>query len=79
MSTASNRDQFLKQLEAISDGIKQNLSRIDKKKIEKKAFLDNLNDTFTDLIVKKRVYYKTLKDFQEECKKNELLLAKIQS
>jgi hypothetical protein len=78
MSTQSNREQFVKQLETILDGIKQNLAKIEHKKIEKKSNCDHLNDTYNDLIEKKRVYYKTLKDFQEECKKNELLLSKVQ-
>lgn len=69
------------------------------KKTDEKAKRDALNDKLIDLMEKKRVYYKTLKDFQEvlillifiksnknilqmkiikECKKNGLLLAKVQ-
>lgn len=76
MSTPGNREQFVKQLETIVDGIKVNLSKVDKKKNELKLHCDDLNDQYNGLIEKKRLYYKTLKDFQEECKRNEMLLAR---
>ena len=65
MSTQSNRDQFVKQLESIVEGIKSNLSKVEAKKLEEKAKCNQLKDKYVDLIDKKRLYYKTLKDFQE--------------
>ena len=59
------RDQFVKQLEVIVEGIKGSLSKISNKKTNLKLRSDELNDQFNQLIEKKRVYYKTLKDFQE--------------
>jgi hypothetical protein len=65
MATQSNREQFVKQLEFILDGIKINLNKVDSKKSEEKSNLDVLNDKYSGLIDKRRLYYKTLKDFQE--------------
>lgn len=65
MSTQSNRDQFIKQLEKIQEGIRVNLGKLESKRAEEKSRLDTLNDTYASLIEKKRLYYKTLKDFQE--------------
>ncbi|KAI8515926.1 Coiled-coil domain-containing protein 93 [Branchiostoma belcheri] len=79
MSSAANKEQFLKQLEQIVDGIKQNKNKVEKKKQEEKMRRDQLNDTFLDLVDKQRVYFKTVKDFQEECRKNEILLAKLKA
>jgi len=65
MSTQSNREQFVKQLETIVDGIKNNLAKVEIKKAEEKTTCDQLKDKYIDLVEKKRIYYKTLKDFQE--------------
>ena len=65
MATQSNREQFVKQLEFILDGIKVNLNKVDSKKGEEKSNLDSLNDKYASLIEERRLYYKTLKDFQE--------------
>ena len=74
MSTVSIKEQFVKQLELILDGIKQNLSKIENKKTDVKSQCDKLNDKYIGLIEKKRIYYKTLRDFQEVNYINKLLL-----
>ncbi|RMZ98891.1 coiled-coil domain-containing 93 [Brachionus plicatilis] len=78
MSSPSNRDQFVKQLDAILEGVKNNVIKVENKKIKAKSDLDALNDQYIDLIEKKRLYFKTIKDFQEECKKNENFLSTTQ-
>ena len=65
MSTQANREQFVKQLDNILDAIRNNLSKVEAKKTEAKSNLDKLNDRYVQLNEKKRIYYKTLKDFQE--------------
>jgi flagellar motility protein MotE (MotC chaperone) len=65
MSTQANREQFVKQLDNILDAIRNNLSKVESKKVEAKSNLDKLNDRYVQLNEKKRIYYKTLKDFQE--------------
>lgn len=78
MSTQSNREQFVKQLEAIIGGIRGNLSKAENKRGGLKMRCDELNDQYNHLIEKKRSYYKAVKDFQDECKKNETLIARSQ-
>ncbi len=43
---------------------------------EKKA-LDAQSDKHIQLVERERTYYKTAKEFEDECKRNELLLAKL--
>lgn len=39
---------------------------------------DALNAKWIELNEKQRLYFKTVKEFQEECKKSEVIQAKIQ-
>ncbi|XP_064617410.1 coiled-coil domain-containing protein 93-like, partial [Liolophura sinensis] len=77
MSSAANKEQFLKQFEQIVEGVKQNRAKVEKKKQEEKMKRDGFNDQYLDLIEKQRLYFKTVKDFKEECRKNEILLSKL--
>lgn len=77
MASPSTREQFLSQFQRIVDGICQNKVRVEKKKQEEKMKRDQLSDTYLDLVEKQRLYFKTVKDFKEECRKNELLAAKV--
>ncbi|XP_077988967.1 coiled-coil domain-containing protein 93-like [Glandiceps talaboti] len=78
MSSSATKEQFLKQFEQIVEGIMANKAKVEKKKQEEKMRRDHLNDTYLDLIDKQRLYFKTVKDFKEECRKNEILLSKLQ-
>ena len=78
MASASTKEQFLKQFEQIVDGVKQNFIKLERKKQEEKMCRDRLNDEYLELIDRQRLYYKTVKDFKEECRKNEILLSKLQ-
>uniref|UniRef100_A0A8C7VIB4 Coiled-coil domain-containing protein 93 n=1 Tax=Oncorhynchus mykiss TaxID=8022 RepID=A0A8C7VIB4_ONCMY len=64
----------LRQMEQIVVGIKQSRIKMEKKKQENKMRRDQLND---ELLDKQRLYFKTVKDFKEECHKNEILLSKL--
>ncbi|XP_035211917.1 coiled-coil domain-containing protein 93-like [Stegodyphus dumicola] len=77
MSSSSSKGEFLAQLEQIVERILQNKAKIEKKKLEEKRHRDMLNDQLLDLIEKQRLYFKTVKDFKEECWKNESLVAKL--
>nr|KAG5698060.1 hypothetical protein BaRGS_016708 [Batillaria attramentaria] len=79
MSSPANKEQFLKQFEQIVEGIKQNREKVEKKRQEEKMRRDQLSDQYLDLIEKQRLYFKTVKDFKEECRKNEILLSKLRS
>jgi len=77
MASPANREVFLKQFEQMVDGVKQNKARAEKKRQEEKMKRDQLGDTHLDLVEKQRTYFKTVKDFKEECRKNEILLSKL--
>ncbi|XP_068923874.1 coiled-coil domain-containing protein 93 isoform X1 [Petaurus breviceps papuanus] len=79
MASSAARDQFLRQMEQIVDGIKQNRMKLEKKKQENKMRRDQLNDEYLELLEKQRLYFKTVKEFKEECRKNEILLSKVKS
>ncbi|KAM9365545.1 coiled-coil domain-containing protein 93 isoform 2-T2 [Pholidichthys leucotaenia] len=79
MSSSSAKEQFLKQMEQIVEGIKQSRIRMEKKKQENKMRRDQLNDEYLELLDKQRLYFKTVKDFKEECRKNEMLLSKLRA
>uniref|UniRef100_A0A670IDK1 Coiled-coil domain-containing protein 93 n=1 Tax=Podarcis muralis TaxID=64176 RepID=A0A670IDK1_PODMU len=77
MASSGARDQFLRQMEQIVEGIKQNRMKMEKKKQENKMRRDQLNDEYLELLEKQRLYFKTVKEFKEECRKNEMLLSKL--
>ncbi|XP_078084291.1 coiled-coil domain-containing protein 93 isoform X1 [Mustelus asterias] len=79
MAASTARDQFLRQMEQIVEGIKQNRMKLEKKKQENKMRRDQLNDEYLELLEKQRLYFKTVKEFKEECRKNEVLLTKMRS
>ncbi len=77
MESPSGKEQFLRQFEQIVEGVKQNRNRLEKRKQEEKMRRDQMNDEHLQLLEKQRIYFKTIRDFQEECHKNELLVAKF--
>ncbi|GIZ04140.1 coiled-coil domain-containing protein 93 [Caerostris extrusa] len=77
MSSSASKGEFLGQLEKIVERILQNKAKVEKKKLEEKRQRDMLNDQLLDLIEKQRLYFKTVKDFKEECRKNEILVSKL--
>ncbi|KAK1165803.1 coiled-coil domain-containing protein 93-like [Acipenser oxyrinchus oxyrinchus] len=79
MASSGAREQFLRQMEQIVEGIKQNRIKMEKKKQENKMRRDQLNDEYLELLEKQRLYFKTVKDFKEECRKNEMLLSKLRA
>uniref|UniRef100_A0A672MLH2 Coiled-coil domain-containing protein 93 n=1 Tax=Sinocyclocheilus grahami TaxID=75366 RepID=A0A672MLH2_SINGR len=70
---------FLRQMEQIVEGIKQSRIKMEKKRQENKMRRDQLNDEYLELLDKQRLYFKTVKDFKEECRKNEMLLSKLRA
>uniref|UniRef100_A0A7M4FSS0 Coiled-coil domain-containing protein 93 n=1 Tax=Crocodylus porosus TaxID=8502 RepID=A0A7M4FSS0_CROPO len=52
---------------------------MEKKKQENKMRRDQLNDEYLELLEKQRLYFKTVKEFKEECRKNEMLLSKLRA
>lgn len=77
MGSSHSKDQFLKQFEQIVEGTNQNKIKLEKRKQEEKMRRDQLNDTYLNLVEQQRHYFKTVKEFKEECRKNEIMLAKL--
>uniref|UniRef100_G1M1Q5 Coiled-coil domain-containing protein 93 n=1 Tax=Ailuropoda melanoleuca TaxID=9646 RepID=G1M1Q5_AILME len=79
MASPTARDQFLRQMEQIVEGIKQSRMKMEKKKQENKMRRDQLNDQYLGLLETQRLYFKTVKEFKEEGRKNEVLLSKVKA
>ncbi|XP_077584680.1 coiled-coil domain-containing protein 93 [Stigmatopora nigra] len=79
MSSSAAKEQFIRQMEQIVEGIKQSRIKMEKKKQENKMRRDQLNDKYLELLELQRLYFKTVKDFKEECRKNEMLLSKLRA
>ncbi|XP_006903269.1 PREDICTED: coiled-coil domain-containing protein 93-like [Elephantulus edwardii] len=73
MTSPASRDQFLRQMEQIVEGIKQSRMKMEKKKQENKMRRDQLNDQYLELLEKQRLYFKTVKEFKEEALRDVLL------
>ncbi|CAN7996478.1 unnamed protein product [Ixodes hexagonus] len=52
-------------------------SQVEKKRQEAKMSRDRLHDQFLELVDKQRLYFRTVKEFKEECRKNEVLVGKL--
>ncbi|XP_072253911.1 coiled-coil domain-containing protein 93 isoform X2 [Leuresthes tenuis] len=79
MSSSAAKEQFLRQMEQIVEGIKQSRIKMERKKQENKMKRDQLNDEYLELLDQQRLYFKTVKDFKEECRRNEMLLSKLRA
>ena len=77
MSSPATKTQFLQQFEQIVNGVLNNKSKVEERKSNEKKKRDELNEQYLGLVEKQRQYFKTVKEFQEECRKNEILLSKL--
>merc|ERR1719461_1966072 len=78
-SNADKRAKFVESFKAILTGI-TNLSEYHQKQLDsEKTLLDVRTDKENKLLQRQRKYYQAVKEFQDECYKNERLLALIPS
>ena len=73
---------FNRQLQAVLTIVLRRFThvlQVERKRQEEKMRRDQLNDQYLDLIEKQRLYFKTVKEFKEECRKNEILLNRLRS
>ena len=61
----NSKEEFLKQLEKIIQGVKATEDKIQKKLKQEKDKRYACNETLMELVEKQREYYKTVRDFQE--------------
>jgi hypothetical protein len=52
---------------------------LEKRRGDEKMEKDRLNGIYLELVEKQRAYYKTVRDFQEECRRNEILVSKLKA
>ena len=77
MASKSKKEEFLKQFAAIVAGIKNNKDKVDERQSREKSSRDQLSDKYLELVDKDRQYYKTVRAYETECSKNEILLGKL--
>jgi len=71
------REKFLSSLKEILDGMEKRLEQ-QKKLLEEEISKRNaLDEQYIALTEKERLYYASAKDYQEECKKTEMLEEKL--
>ncbi|KAG7204854.1 hypothetical protein KM043_005254 [Ampulex compressa] len=77
MASASGKEQFLKQFEAIVAGIKRNKAKVEKRCADEKNRRDALCRQLATLIEQLRKYVAAVRQLTIECRKNEALLAQL--
>eukprot|EP00794_Sanderia_malayensis_P016993 gene16993-18705_t len=78
-ASSSSKDQFLEQMENILKGVMRNKDNVDKKKRNEKIKRDMLNDQHLDILDQQRLYFKSIREFKEECRKSEMIQAKLEA
>ncbi|GAM22979.1 hypothetical protein SAMD00019534_061540 [Acytostelium subglobosum LB1] len=77
MSSKNNKEMFINSMDNIIDGIQSVLDKSEGKRSNEKHKYGTLSDQYMQLIEQERSYHKYTKEFQDECRKNELLQAKL--
>jgi len=77
MSSKAGKEQFLGQLQNIVKSTEQSLDKQKATLSVKAARLEDVQAAHQALVDEQRRYFKAVKDFQEECNKNELYSAKL--
>lgn len=77
MASASAKEQFLKQFEAIVTGVKRNKEKVEKRCSDEKNRRDALSRQLITLIEQQRKYVAAVRQLTIECRKNEALLAQL--
>mmetsp|Transcript_107130 Transcript_107130/g.311079 ORF Transcript_107130/g.311079 Transcript_107130/m.311079 type:complete len:231 (+) Transcript_107130:83-775(+) len=77
MQSKATKEQFLQQFESIIKGVQDSLQRQNTTLEGKAVRLESLAVNHQNLVDEQRRYFKAVKDFQEECNKNELYSQKL--
>eukprot|EP01113_Clastostelium_recurvatum_P017725 TRINITY_DN2092_c0_g1_i2.p1 TRINITY_DN2092_c0_g1~~TRINITY_DN2092_c0_g1_i2.p1 ORF type:complete len:610 (-),score=212.75 TRINITY_DN2092_c0_g1_i2:101-1930(-) len=77
MASKASREKLIESMDSIVKGVLGNLEKEEGKLGREKKTADEISDRYMKLVEKERSYYKATREFQEECKKNELLLEKM--
>eukprot|EP00003_Mantamonas_plastica_P005567 TRINITY_DN1448_c0_g2_i3.p1 TRINITY_DN1448_c0_g2~~TRINITY_DN1448_c0_g2_i3.p1 ORF type:complete len:554 (+),score=244.01 TRINITY_DN1448_c0_g2_i3:2770-4431(+) len=77
ISSKTGREKFGEQIEGINDGVSNSLLKVKEKESGQILQKESLNEEYLALLDQQRRYFKAVKDFKEECSKNELLLERL--
>ncbi|XP_003743607.1 coiled-coil domain-containing protein 93 [Galendromus occidentalis] len=75
MGSSSNRDMFLKQVDASIQGIRQNRIKTERRRLVAKMERDKLQYEYLRLVEQQRMYVKMVAEFKEELRRNQELMA----
>eukprot|EP00457_Paulinella_chromatophora_P004194 gb/GEZN01004204.1/.p1 GENE.gb/GEZN01004204.1/~~gb/GEZN01004204.1/.p1 ORF type:complete len:633 (+),score=181.02 gb/GEZN01004204.1/:47-1945(+) len=77
MKTKGGRDQFLNTFDQILSGVEKQKDQGEKDYDQERALLDVMKSKHNNLLSKQRAYFKAVKDYEEECFRNEKLEAAL--
>jgi len=78
MANKNKREKFLESFEGIIANVKANLEKITQRCKDQKKARDTLNETYIGHVEKQRAYFAAVKEFQQECRRNEELRASLE-
>jgi len=73
----ANKDQFLEEFEKIIAGVSQQQKNQEQAFLLRASKVETLNNDYQDLVEQERSYFTAVKDFQDECNRNELLEGRL--
>ena len=78
MKTPAGKEQLLSQFKQILDGVDKTADKVAGDYAFERETLEKSSAAYNALVDQQRVYFKTVKQFQEECVKNEQLMQMMQ-
>jgi len=78
MKSKGGREKLLSQFQKILEGVDKQKEQVEKEYQIEKTGLDALKDKHSALLEKQRNYFKAVKEFQDECVKNEKLASAVE-
>jgi len=76
-NSKAGREKFLSSMKEILEGMEKRLEQQKKLQEDETKKRNALDEQYITLIEKERLYYTSAKEYQEECKKNEMLEEKL--
>eukprot|EP01034_Spumella_vulgaris_P022214 gene22214-28328_t len=79
MKSTQSKVEYSKQFENIVKGVEDSLQRQERQLVQKDQKVEELKVVHQNLVDEQRRYFKAVKDFQEECNKNDWLSSKLET
>ena len=78
MADKKSQDEFIIEIQRIDDGLKKMQNEKEKKKINIINENEESQNKYQKFVDEQRAYFKAVKDFQQECDKNEILTERLE-